>query len=370
MRSLIVSDLHLGAPSGRDVLRRPEARRALLAELEQANELVLLGDVLELRGIPAHAALARAGPVLGDLGEAAGDARVTVVPGNHDHRLAAEWIERRRQRGTRRPLAPEESWRPGRSGLAARLARAMGTRELLLAYPGHRLRPDVWATHGHYLDLHNTVPAFEALAASAVKRLTGGLPEGRLAPDDYEEVLAPLYAFGYELAQSARPERRLAGSGGSMRVWQALRPHDGGPGLARLLLGGVLIPGAVAGVNRAGLGPFSRDLSPAAIRRAGLGAMAAAVDRMGIDAEHVIFGHTHRAGPLPGDDDRDGWGQPGGRQLWNSGSWVYEPALIGRRGVESGHWPGGCVVVEDRMPPRLVRLLDGGLQRRSHSSRP
>ena len=30
-----------------------------------------------------------------------------------------------------------------------------------LAYPGVWLRPDVYATHGHYVDLHITVPSFE-----------------------------------------------------------------------------------------------------------------------------------------------------------------------------------------------------------------
>ena len=42
--------------------------------------------------------------------------------------------------------------------------------ELTLAYPGLRLRPDVYATHGHYLDLHLTVPRLESIAASAMGR--------------------------------------------------------------------------------------------------------------------------------------------------------------------------------------------------------
>jgi hypothetical protein len=46
--TLIVSDFHLGARLGRDVLRRPEALDALLAALDGVSRLVLLGDVVEL----------------------------------------------------------------------------------------------------------------------------------------------------------------------------------------------------------------------------------------------------------------------------------------------------------------------------------
>ncbi len=49
MRTLIVSDLHLGARTRRDVLRRAEFCAPLLAEVERADRVVLLGDVVELR---------------------------------------------------------------------------------------------------------------------------------------------------------------------------------------------------------------------------------------------------------------------------------------------------------------------------------
>ena len=56
-RTLIVSDLHLGGLSGVDLLRRPQLRASLLAELDGVDRLVLLGDVLELRHGPPHEAL-------------------------------------------------------------------------------------------------------------------------------------------------------------------------------------------------------------------------------------------------------------------------------------------------------------------------
>ncbi|HEX2105649.1 MAG TPA: hypothetical protein VHF51_18495, partial [Solirubrobacteraceae bacterium] len=64
MRTLVVSDLHLGARTGVDLLRRPAARAALLERVDGADRLVLLGDTLELRHGPVREALAAARPVL------------------------------------------------------------------------------------------------------------------------------------------------------------------------------------------------------------------------------------------------------------------------------------------------------------------
>ena len=74
-------------------------------------------------------------------------------------------------------------------------------------------------------------------------------------------------------------------------------------------------------------------------------------------ARHVIFGHTHRAGPLPGDDPRE-WSAGGGAALINSGCWVYERVFLGDSPSESPYRPGFCAVFEDDGPPRLVNLLD------------
>jgi UDP-2,3-diacylglucosamine pyrophosphatase LpxH len=90
MRTLVVSDLHLGGRTGVDVLRDPVAREPLLEELARTSRLVLLGDTLELRHGPAREALARARPVLEAIGAALpAGAEVVLVPGNHDHALAA-----------------------------------------------------------------------------------------------------------------------------------------------------------------------------------------------------------------------------------------------------------------------------------------
>ena len=84
MRTLVISDLHLGLRSGADVLRRPAAVQALVARLEGVERLVLLGDVLELRHGPARDALAVAAPALRAMGEALG-------PGALDGLLVADF---------------------------------------------------------------------------------------------------------------------------------------------------------------------------------------------------------------------------------------------------------------------------------------
>jgi hypothetical protein len=78
--------------------------------------------------------------------------------------------------------------------------------------------------------------------------------------------------------------------------------------------------------------------------------MAAVVERLGIDAAHVIFGHTHRSGPHPGDAS---WGP-----LMNTGSWIHEPAFLGASPKDSPYWPGHMALVPDDGPPELLTLLD------------
>ena len=62
MRTLVISDLHLGLRSGSEALRRPAALGVLLDRLDGVDRLVLLGDTLELRHGPTRDALATAEP--------------------------------------------------------------------------------------------------------------------------------------------------------------------------------------------------------------------------------------------------------------------------------------------------------------------
>jgi DNA repair exonuclease SbcCD nuclease subunit len=92
VRTLVVSDLHLGARLRRDVLRHPEALEALHDAIDGVERLVLLGDVVELlEGRPARA-MEVAEPVLRAVGARLGDGReVILVPGNHDAALVRSW---------------------------------------------------------------------------------------------------------------------------------------------------------------------------------------------------------------------------------------------------------------------------------------
>ncbi len=363
MRTLILSDLHLGAGTGSDLLRYERFRRPLLEAITGVDRLILLGDVVELRDRPLADALELAAPFFEALGEAIGDAEVLIVPGNHDHHLLEEWLAGRRLR-REGPLGLSERASPREGGPLAALAQRMGSARVELAYPGIWVRDDIYATHGHYLDRHLTIPTFERLALAASERMLGPAPdvasdplpapEGPTDPDEYERAQSPVYAFLFALAQGATEDRR--GPGPSARIWAAMT--SGSTRAQRLrgwLLGSVALPGAVGVANRFGLGPVKPDLSPEAITQAGLAAMGEVAARLGIEAEHLIFGHTHRRGPL---DDEPGWVTSNGMRLRNSGAWTYAPGLIGRATAgESPYWPGTLVEVDDGGPPRPRELL-------------
>ena len=87
MRTLIISDLHLGSASGADVLRREDLRAPLLAALADVDRLVLLGDILELRHGPLRDAMAAARAFFEDLGRALAGRELISTAGNHDHAL-------------------------------------------------------------------------------------------------------------------------------------------------------------------------------------------------------------------------------------------------------------------------------------------
>lgn len=356
---LVVSDLHLGARSNIDLLRRPTARQPLLDAVREADELVLLGDAVELREGPMGPALAAAQPVLEAFGEALGDRPVLLVPGNHDHRLLERWRERRAADGAG-PLEAEQVIEPEEaSDAAATLADWLAPARLRLAYPGAWLGERVYATHGHYLDRHITVPAFEPLAVRVLERLLARRLV-RLSPaGGYEAVLTPLYALLHELAQTVPPRAQGRGHDPlppSARAYRVLAARGARP-LGQRLLSSVAFPAAVAALNAAGLAPLNADLSGPELRRSALRAMGEVVARLAVPADHVIFGHTHRAGPLP-DDDAAEWTTATGTRLHNCGSWVRERFLGGAAPQRSPYRAGGAVVLKPGGAPQLRHLLD------------
>lgn len=357
MSTFVVSDLHLGTRARSDLLRSAELRAPLIDALRDGiDRLVLLGDALELRQGPLREALAAARPFFAEMGAALGrGGEIVVVPGNHDHALVAPWLERRHRDGAPAPLGLAETatWVP--SDAVDALAEAVAPARLTLAYPGVWLRDDVYAMHGHYLDRHITVPTLERLSAGAMGRIVGSLPEAGALPDDYERALAPIYAWSTALAQHADDDA-TGTHNVSVRAWRMLSGNGHRPLRRRALL--ALFPLTVAAVNRAGLGPVRADVSGAELSRAGVRAMAEAVQRLGIEAAHVLFGHTHRVGPRPADAPDD-WRTSRGVCLHNTGSWVYERQFVSSTPYESPYWPGTAIRVDDSGPPVLLRVLDG-----------
>ncbi len=354
----IVSDLHLGTLTGADIARGEEARGVLTAALSRADRVVILGDLLELREQPVARVLADVEHVLRAIGDATAGRELVLVPGNHDYELVAPALERAR-RTSRAPLAIDNTFEYGYGDLAGAIAALMPETRVTLAYPGVRVRADVVAMHGHYVDLHLTVPRPESVLASLIARwfAASGFARngGPARVDDYEAALAPLYAFAHRVAQSGEQPLKSQGGGTSRAVWKAINP-DGRRSLAGHALAKLAVPAGVAGLNAAGLGPMRNDLSAVELRRAGLRAMGEVVSRLGIDARHVIFGHTHRCGPLPG--DVEGWWLPSGIQLTNTGSWLYESVFMGHDdGPSNPYFPGRVVWVGDSGPPEIESLI-------------
>jgi hypothetical protein len=355
MPTAVISDLHLGALNDADMLRRPGALDRLATALAGADRVVLLGDTLEMRERPVAALLEVVRPLFERLAPALAGKRVTLVPGNHDHQLGRPWLGRAQLAG--HPLGPDNEWPVAAGeadGAAGMLASWLPRSEVTLAYPGLYLEGGTYATHGQYLDLYLTVPRVESIVASAVCRLSGHSPDCSGAAD-FEAVMAPIYGFHAGLAEGASGVALARGASVSRSVW---RQATGNGRIARLLVGRVTIPAAVAALNRLKIGPFNAKLSGEELRRAGLLAMGRVADTLAPSAEHVLFGHTHRAGPLPGDDGAE-WTTLSGTRLWNSGNWYLESGFVGGMGERSPYWPGTIVWLEPGRPPRIENALRG-----------
>ncbi len=341
------------------MLREERPLSRLCETAAGCDRLVLLGDVVELRHGPARDALAVAARVLGALGAAIGsDGEVVIVPGNHDHDLVEPWYARSSRSAPAPALGLEAvvDWRAGET--LATIARRLAPATVRAAYPGVWLREDVYATHGHYCDRHTTVPMFERLAAGAMARIVGEPETGPASAEDYERVLAPIYAWIHAVAEYGGPDFGRSSHGPSAQAWRVLAPgrrRSRGRKIRRYALTAGF-GAAVATVNRLGVGPVRTDLSGPALRRASLQAFGEVIERLGAGAPWVVFGHSHRAGPLP-TDERSEWRTIGGASILNTGCWVNEPAFVGPDPARSPYRAGFAVRIGDSGPPELVNLL-------------
>ena len=348
MRTAIVSDLHLGLGSGADLLRRARFRELLLGALEGADRVVLLGDVLELRDRPLAEVLATAAPVLAALGEAIAGRELLIVPGNHDHHLIEPWLGRRasrrcrpaRARATRRARGPRlrDAGRPGAGReRSLRLSGRLASRRRLRdprPLPGPSSdRADGRATRcrGGRADPRGSQR--RARPAGPARRRGGSrhrrvrtradarlhIPVRACAGDRRRPPWRPL-SLGADLGD-ARRRATVAGRGcaaGCWARWRSRAPSEWPTASAS---------GRCAATSRPGRSP-----EPASRRWP----RSASCSRS--EAEHVIFGHTHHRGSPAGS---------GAIKLHNTGSWVHQQSLIGRRASESPYWPGTICFVDD-----------------------
>lgn len=346
MRTLVISDLHLGGRGGRDVLRRPAALEALLAALVDVDRLVLLGDVVELLEGRTAAALTDSLPTLRRIGEAMAGREVVVVPGNHDHLLIRAWL--RRRRAEELPLGaatrvPRDATEP-LTELTAALRPAGG--RVRVHYPGTWLGPHVYAHHGHYLDTRLTA----APITRFVQRAQASDSDALGPADAYELARAPSVAAASLVIRDLPDgfEEGVERLGGMARAF----------GKAMLGRDGAQTAAAQARNERiAAVGSVWLDRR---LERAGLASLMRVIDDLGVRprAHHVLFGHVHRLGPLTREEALGAWHpDEDGPWLWNSGSWVYEPMLVRSTETESPYWPGGALLLRDDRTPEVQRLL-------------
>ena len=76
---------------------------------------------------------------------------------------------------------------------------------------------------------------------------------------DYERILAPIYAFSRAAAARTPAGRRAAGSARSERIWSNLAGRGPRSLRVRALVAG--FPLVIAAANRAGLGPLHANVS-------------------------------------------------------------------------------------------------------------
>lgn len=363
VRWLVLSDTHLGAWTGDELLAHQWGCEILRPELERADGVVLLGDFVDLLFAKTQLAFERAEPFVHLLAETLTNKRLVWLAGNHDHHVLVRRLESLVELSIATGAPYEElgdRWRAG-FYFESFLKRRLPHTEIEFAYPSYRIGQTL-LSHGHYLDgeVRGSVP--NRLLEGGIRRLAGGRG---VTPsiEDYEAALVPLTELLYveaQLPKGAAAEQRIqADLRRIVRITAAVAaPERELYHLARALtrrLRGLPDPQPDVTAN-----PLGRPVTPGSPVMPSVNAYARVCRHLGWDREArwLVFAHTHQ--PLDGVR-----ASSTGKQLrfWNTGSWIYEPP----RGTTRDYlrylrhnWPGSVVVLDDEAGngvPRLLELL-------------
>ena len=382
MRALVISDTHLGAWTGEDLLSDERFLARLAPELEGIDELVVLGDLFDLLFGSIEDALAAAEGLFALVRELLQGKRLVFLAGNHDHHFVVRASEDSRYLGG-------DEGEEGAGGLVGRLlADRLEGVEVDVRYPAYAVG-DVLLTHGHYLDPHARLagPLGSRLLTRALWAIAAGGRETPRTEQDYDAVVGLLTEVLYAIAQvphGTTAQRSVFDSVNRIGAWAK--------GAARPAIAAERALARVAGrAGRAASHParsavshrdyeraladerrrvrsepraapirgfeLARTIRPGDPRENALDAFAKVADNLGWSRryEKVVFAHTHQ--PFAG--VRADPASP--VRYWNTGSWIYEPDLASREayiGYLERAWPGTAVLIDTEVPePRLLELL-------------
>ena len=359
----MISDTHLGAWTGDDLLAHAWAREALRPELERADEVVLLGDFVDLLFAPIEHAFERADGLVELLAHTLVGKRLVWLAGNHDHHILVRrleaLIELRIATGKPDEELPER-WRAS-FFFEAFLRRRLPRTGIEIAYPSCRVG-EVVLCHGHYLDgeVRGSVP--NRLLQGGFWQLAGGrTPTPTI--EDYEAALVPLTELLFveaQLPKGAAAEQRIQAE---LRRLGRFAAFAATPGREFARLGRALgqrLQARPEPQTPAADYVLARVVAPGASVLPAVRAYARVCRNLGWDqgARWFVFAHTHQ--PL---DGVRADGTSVGPRFWNTGSWIYEPPAASAAeylGYMEHNWPGSAVVIdtEERSgEPQLLELL-------------
>ena len=261
--------------------------------------------------MPLAAALEIARPFFDELGAVVGDGRVVMVPGNHDHHLLDDWLERRRLDGAA-PLGLEQRI-PIDAGPLAELTARDGQDRGRARVPrrvaaGRASTPPTATTSiatspSRASSASRSPRSSESSAAPGTRPTTSSLPTATRDRSHRTTTSASRPRCTRSCSRSPRAAaRRRSGWAGQTRRPGSGRRSAAGTGGRLAYAAGCSARLRYPGRSGSRIGSGSDRSSPISHRARsparGLAAIGEVVRQLGIEADHVIFGHTHRRGPI------------------------------------------------------------------------